>query len=99
MASKSANNHFPWSHVIGFMLSIVLTLIALWVGLYTNLPFNTVVITVFILAFIQAAIQLYMFMHMTESKNGIWQSGNMLFAAFIAIVIVAGTVWVMGSMH
>ncbi len=99
MASNSAENHFPWSHVFGFALSIILTLVALWVGLGTNLSYNVIAIVIFILAFIQAGIQLFMFMHMTEGKNAIWQSANMLFAAFTAIIIVAGTVWVMTEMH
>ncbi|WP_191567640.1 cytochrome aa3 quinol oxidase subunit IV [Metabacillus idriensis] len=99
MASNSANNHFPWSHVVGFALSIILTLVALWVGLYTDLSYTVIVTVIFILAFIQAAIQLFMFMHMTEGKAWLWQSSNMLFAAFTAIVIVAGTVWVMTEMH
>jgi cytochrome aa3-600 menaquinol oxidase subunit IV len=53
---------------------------------------------VFVLAFLQAAIQLFMFMHVTEGE-GRWQVGKMLSAGFIAIVIVAGSVWVMNSMH
>lgn len=99
MASNSAKNHFPWPHVFGFALSIILTLLALWVGLGTNLSYTVIAIVIFILAFIQAGIQLFMFMHMTEGKNAIWQSANMMFAAFTAIVIVAGTVWVMTEMH
>jgi cytochrome aa3-600 menaquinol oxidase subunit IV len=99
MASKTANhNGFPWTQVIGFLLSIALTFLAVWWGLYTNLPYNTIVILVFTLAFIQAAIQLFMFMHVTEGE-GKWQVGKMFSAAFIAIVIVVGSIWVMNSMH
>lgn len=99
MSSNSAkHNHFPWSQVIGFLLSIGLTFLAVWLGLYTDLSLNTIVILVFGLAFIQAAIQLFMFMHVSEGE-GNWQIGKMLSAAFIAIVIVVGTVWVLNSMH
>jgi cytochrome aa3-600 menaquinol oxidase subunit IV len=99
MANKIVNhNHFPWLQVIGFLLSIALTFLAVWWGLYTNLPYNTVLILIFGLAFIQAAIQLFMFMHVTEGE-GKWQVGKMLSAAFFAIVIVAGSVWVLYSMH
>jgi cytochrome aa3-600 menaquinol oxidase subunit 4 len=99
MASKTSNhNHFPWSHVIGFLFSIALTFLAVWLGLYTDLPLNTVIIMVFVLAFLQAAIQLFMFMHVSEGEGG-WQIGKMISAAFIALVIVVGTVWVMTSMH
>lgn len=100
MANKSVDHkHFPWSHVIGFVMSIALTFLAVWLGLYTDLALNTVIILVFGLAFIQAGIQLFMFMHVTEGENGIWQVGKMLSAAFIALVIVIGTVWVMNGMH
>ena len=100
MAKKLENhNHFPWSHVIGFLLSIALTFLAVWLGLYTDLPLNIIIIIVFSLAFVQAAIQLFMFMHVAEGESGIWQIGKMISAAFIALVIVVGTVWVMTSMH
>ena len=100
MSNKTVNQkHFPWSHVIGFVMSIALTFLAVWLGLYTDLAVNTVVILVFGLAFVQAGIQLFMFMHVTEGENGIWQVGKMLSAAFIALVIVVGTVWVLNGMH
>lgn len=100
MTNKTINrNHFPWSLVIGFLLSIALTFLAVWIGIRTDLAYSTIVILVFALAFIQAAIQLFMFMHVSEGAHGIWQIGKMLSAAFIAIVIVAGSVWVLNSMH
>lgn len=100
MTKKVENhNHFPWSHVIGFLLSIALTFLAVWLGMYTDLPLNTIIIIVFSLAFVQAAIQLFMFMHVAEGDSSIWQIGKMISAAFIALVIVVGTVWVMTSMH
>jgi len=92
-------NRFPWSQVIGFLLSIALTFITVWIGIRTELPYRTIAILVFMLAFIQAAIQLFMFMHVSEGEDGKWQIGKMLSAAFIAIVVVAGSVWVMVSMH
>ncbi|KZZ85411.1 MULTISPECIES: cytochrome aa3 quinol oxidase subunit IV [Bacillaceae] len=95
--THSSHDKFPWSNVIGFALSIVLTLLALWVGLASGFSDTTILIIIFVFAFFQAALQLLMFMHMTESSSGWIQTLNTVFAAFIAIVIVAGTVWVMGS--
>ncbi|BCB05577.1 cytochrome aa3 quinol oxidase subunit IV [Bacillus sp. KH172YL63] len=96
----NTSNHsgLPWTQIIGFILSIALTFLAVWFGLYTNLSYQLIVAIVFVLAFIQAAIQLFMFMHVTEGE-GKWQVGKMLSAGFIAIVIVAGSVWVLSSMH
>lgn len=93
------HSHFPWSHVLGFLLSIALTFLAVWVGLYTNLSIQTIVAFVFLLAFIQAAIQLFMFMHISEGEHKLWQIGKMIASGLIAIIIVVGSVWVLTSMH
>jgi cytochrome aa3-600 menaquinol oxidase subunit IV len=107
MANKTAvNGHggFPWKHLVGFVLSIVLTLFALWVALGTDLSLTWILIIIFGFAFLQAALQLLMFMHVTENSTntkltGRVQVGNILFAAFVAIVIVIGSVWVMTAGH
>ncbi|MED1864073.1 cytochrome aa3 quinol oxidase subunit IV [Fictibacillus nanhaiensis] len=107
MASKTAANEhhgFPWKHLIGFVLSIVLTLFALWIALETDLSMTWILIIIFGFAFLQAALQLLMFMHVTENstKSNLTsrvQIGNILFAAFVAIVIVIGSVWVMTAGH
>lgn len=44
-------------------------------------------------------LQLLMFMHMTEGRDGKIQIGNILFARFIAIVVVIGSYWVMEIGH
>ncbi|WP_406686286.1 cytochrome aa3 quinol oxidase subunit IV [Rossellomorea vietnamensis] len=98
MSQHSNHSGLPWTQIIGFILSIALTFLAVWFGLYTNMAYELIVAIVFVLAFIQAAIQLFMFMHVTEGE-GKWQVGKMMSAAFIAIVIVAGSVWVLSSMH
>jgi cytochrome aa3-600 menaquinol oxidase subunit IV len=107
MANKTAANEhggFPWKHLIGFVLSIVLTLFALWIALGTDLSLTWILIIIFGFAFLQAALQLLMFMHVTENSTstkltGRVQVGNILFAAFVAIVIVLGSVWVMTAGH
>ncbi|MBN8193679.1 cytochrome aa3 quinol oxidase subunit IV [Bacillus sp. NTK074B] len=98
MSQHTNHSGLPWTQIIGFILSIALTFLAVWFGLYTNLAYELIVAIVFVLAFIQAAIQLFMFMHVNEGE-GRWQVGKMMSAAFIAIVIVAGSVWVLSNMH
>jgi cytochrome aa3-600 menaquinol oxidase subunit IV len=98
MSHNTNHSGLPWTQIIGFILSIALTFLAVWFGLYTNMAYELIVAIVFVLAFIQAAIQLFMFMHVTEGE-GRWQVGKMMSAAFIAIVIVAGSVWVLSNMH
>ncbi len=88
---------FPWSHVFGFVLSLVLTFAALYLALYTTLPFSTIITVIGIMAFLQAALQLVMFMHMSEGE-GITQTIAIIFSFFIAIVTVGGTIWIFFTM-
>ncbi|KGX83450.1 cytochrome aa3 quinol oxidase subunit IV [Pontibacillus marinus] len=95
----AGNNHnkFPWNHVLGFIFSIVLTLLAVWAALYSSLSITAIVWTIVTLALLQAAVQLFMFMHIGEGE-GKAQKGTIYFSAFIAVVIVAGSIWVMNAM-
>ncbi|KMM36486.1 cytochrome aa3 quinol oxidase subunit IV [Guptibacillus hwajinpoensis] len=96
----NSHSHFPWSHVVGFGLSIVLTLLALWIGFYSGFSLTTIMVIVVGLALVQATIQLLMFMHITESEDSTVQVGTILYAVFIAVAVVAGTIWVMSfGMH
>lgn len=90
---------FPISHVIGFFMSLVLTFGAAWIALQTSLSAKAVMWIIGSLAIVQAGIQLYMFMHMNEGDNKVANRINILYSAFIAFVIVAGSIWVMTSGH
>lgn len=92
-------NRFPISHVIGFFMSLVLTLGAAWVALMTSLPPKVIMWVIGSLAFVQAAIQLFMFMHLREGEDSKANVINILYAAFLAVVIVAGSIWVLTSGH
>ena len=96
------DNHskgFPISHVIGFFMSLILTLGAAWVALQTSLSLKAVMWVIGSLAVVQAGIQLYMFMHINEGEDKVTNNINILYSAFIAVVIVAGSIWVMYSGH
>jgi cytochrome aa3-600 menaquinol oxidase subunit 4 len=90
---------FPWKHVFGFLLSIILTLLAVWITFSTDLPTNTIITLIVVLAFCQAFIQLLLFMHMKEGESGSWQATMIYYGIYIAIVIVAGSIWVMSLGH
>ncbi|MBO9131173.1 cytochrome aa3 quinol oxidase subunit IV [Bacillus sp. 165] len=98
--SSQTNHHkgFPWGHVVGFAMSLILTFAALFLVLYTSLPALTIVAIITGLAVLQAGLQLFMFMHMTESENAKIQTGTMAYSFFIAVTIVAGTVWIVFAM-
>lgn len=90
---------FPISHVIGFLCSIALTFFAVWIALKTELSFHTILFIIGGLAVIQAGLQLYMFMHMNEGEDSKTQTINIIYAIFTAVVIVAGSIWVLSSGH
>jgi cytochrome aa3-600 menaquinol oxidase subunit IV len=91
---------FPISHVVGFVLSLVLTFAAAGIALKTNLSFKVIMMIIGTLAVLQAALQLTMFMHMNEGEDGKTQTINVIYGILTAIVIVAGSVWVMSfGMH
>jgi cytochrome aa3-600 menaquinol oxidase subunit IV len=93
------NTKFPISHVIGFVSSLALTFFAVWVALKTDLEFHIILLIIGGLAIIQAALQLFMFMHMNEGEDGRVQTINIIYAIFSAVVIVAGSIWVLSSGH
>jgi cytochrome aa3-600 menaquinol oxidase subunit 4 len=102
MAGHNTQQHhhkgFPWSHVFGFILSLVLTFGALYVALYTSLPLSTILTVIIAMAIVQAILQLVMFMHMSEGE-GITQTIAISFSFFIAVVTVVGTVWIFFTMR
>lgn len=91
-----SNHHdgFPWSHVIGFVLSIVLTVIALWIALSLNLSATSTMVIIVVLAIFQVFVQLLMFMHLTEQEKA-FQIFSIAFGFFVAIAVVAGSIWIM----
>ncbi|KAB2496327.1 cytochrome aa3 quinol oxidase subunit IV [Priestia endophytica] len=93
------HDRFPWKLVIGFVLSIVLTLLTLWVAFRSGFQDKMVLSLMLLLAFLQAGMQLVLFMHVREGEGTV-QVSNMVHAFFTAIIIVAGSVWVMSfGMH
>ena len=86
-------------HTVGFIASIVLTLLAVYVTLYTSMTFHAKVTIIFGFAFIQAFLQLFMFMHLTEGKDGRVQTAKVIFALIITLAFVVGSYWVMQGGH
>ncbi|WP_147532765.1 cytochrome aa3 quinol oxidase subunit IV [Bacillus marasmi] len=90
---------FPINHVIGFLTSLILTFAAVFLAFKTSLPVKAIIGVIGTLAVIQAGLQLYMFMHMNEGEDGKANVINIAYAFFIAIVTVAGSIWVMSFGH
>lgn len=92
---EKRSHPFPTKYVLGFLVSLVLTFAAAIVALKTSLSFDAIMWIIGTMAIVQAALQLFMFMHLREGEDGGSQVVNTMFLIFCAVVIVAGTIWVM----
>ncbi|MFB1051130.1 cytochrome aa3 quinol oxidase subunit IV [Paraliobacillus sp. JSM ZJ581] len=90
---------FPIKHVVGFLLSIALTVFALFIAFRTDFTMNVKLWIIGAFAIFQALVQLIMFMHMTEGKAKVANIINISYSIFLAVVIVAGSIWVLTTGH
>jgi cytochrome aa3 quinol oxidase subunit IV len=92
---EKTQHHSPTHHIIGFIWSLVLTFAALWVTLKAPLAVSVKLTIIVILAILQFIVQLVYFMHINEGDTKIYQIINLLYGAFVAVVTVAGSIWIM----
>ncbi|KMY45711.1 cytochrome aa3 quinol oxidase subunit IV [Bacillus sp. FJAT-27916] len=85
---------FPKEHVLGFLSSIALTIAALMV-LYLDVSFGVKMTILLVTAGLQASLQLFLFMHIGESKEKGTLYTNILYALFVAIVTIFGSLFVL----
>jgi cytochrome aa3 quinol oxidase subunit IV len=88
-------HHSAKPHIIGYIYSLVLTVLAFVVMLYTSLPMSWKITILLVLAVLQLLVQLVYFMHITESEDGAYQVINVAFGIFVAVTVVAGSIWIM----
>lgn len=93
--NQSGHEGFPWKHVIGLILSLALTLLALWIVVSLSFSTTFTIVAILFLAICQVFIQLLMFMHLTESSGALYQITGIVFGFFVAITVVAGSLWIM----
>jgi len=95
---KSPNHQhagFPWTHVIGYVLSIVLTVIGFWVVLAHNMGAGATITTIMVLAVLQIFVQLWFFMHIRESHGPAYHVATLSVGFLFVFVIIAGSIWIM----
>jgi len=84
------------NYIKGFVISIALTLCAF--ALVTNVggvSAETLLLLLVALAVAQLFVQLYYFLHLGAEEKPRWHLITFAFAAFIVLVIVGGTIWIM----
>lgn len=84
---------FPKTHVIGFLSSIVLTLAAFSV-VVLKLSYSAEMAILIVTAIIQASLQLFLFMHIGESEDKKDLYLNIIYAIFVGLVTILGTLFV-----
>mgnify|MGYP001157837047 CR=1 FL=1 len=90
---------FPISHIVSYLLSVGLTILAVYFALGTNLERGTIMTIIGSFAVIQAGMQLFMFMNMTEGRDGWMKVTHTIYAIAMAVIFVIGTYYVMTAGH
>lgn len=85
---------FPAQHVMGFLFSLLLSLIAL-VAVLFDLSFAAGMTILVVTALVQAGLQLFLFMHVKENAESKTLYLNILYALFVGLVTIFGTLFAM----
>ncbi len=91
-------------YILGFGLSIALTLIAFGLTHYHLTtehifpPHNGMIAMLIALAVLQLFVQLVCFLHLGQEPKPRWNALVLVFASFIVIIVVGGTIWIMNHL-
>jgi cytochrome aa3 quinol oxidase subunit IV len=93
--TNNAKKAFPWSHVIGYIGSIVLTVLALWFTVKAPISQGSLITILLALAVLQILIQFIFFMHITEKRGPAYHSIAIALGFLFTFAVIAGSIWVM----
>lgn len=83
------------SYILGFVLSIVLTIIPLVAVLNNMFNKQATIIVILVTAVLQLFVQLLFFMHLREEEKPRYNLISLIFAGFLLLTIVIGSIWIM----
>ena len=86
---------FPWSHVIGYIGSILLTVVAIWFAVSSPLSMVGTLTILLVFAALQILIQLIFFMHINERRGPAYHTMAISLGFLFTFAVIAGSVWVM----
>lgn len=86
-------------YIVGFALSTVCTFIAFGVVSFQLLPVSLSMTVLVLLAIAQLLVQLFFFLHIGEKSESRWNLIALLFAVMVAVIIIGGTLWIMGNVE
>ncbi len=101
MSHESHTSEHPLSfgkYFLGFTFAIVLTLISFGLVAF-GVSKNVAVMGLIAAAIVQMLVHLHYFLHLDRSKEMRWNFIAIVFTAIILFIFVAGTVWVMITLH
>ena len=84
-------------YIIGFGLSAIFTLTAFWL-VTQPVPREWLIGTLIVLAIAQFVVQVVCFLHLGQDKSH-WSVIVLAFAIFIVVVLVGGSLWIMGNLE
>lgn len=90
----------PVDYIVGFILAVTLTVIAFLVVAFGDSPRpGPSILLVAILAAIQIGVHMRYFLHYSTKRVPFEATVAMALAGFMAIAMLAGSLWVMGDLH
>ena len=94
-ARRRERYEFPWSHVTGYILSVLLTASALWLVVARAGAPVWILSVILLLASLQIFVQLFFFMHVAESRGPGYHVWALTLAAVFTLTVVLGSIWIM----
>ncbi|MFQ6334682.1 cytochrome o ubiquinol oxidase subunit IV [Methylophilus sp. 3sh_L] len=86
-------------YVTGFVLALVLTAVPFALVMNGLLPQSGLLVGVTLAAIVQMVVHLHFFLHLDRSASERWNVMSLLFTVLIMAIFVAGSVWIMYSLH
>ncbi len=87
------------SYIIGLVLAAALTVLAFVLATVRLMPAIATVPCICGAAVLQILVHLRFFLHLDASRPERWNVLSLVFAVFIIVMFVAGTIWVMNDLN
>jgi cytochrome o ubiquinol oxidase subunit IV len=87
------------SYAIGYILAVVLTAVAFGLVMTETVSHATAFYAISGVAVVQILVHLHYFLHLDTSSSKRWNVLALLFTILIMAIFVAGSIWIMASLH
>jgi cytochrome o ubiquinol oxidase subunit IV len=87
------------SYIIGFALSMVLTVIPFAMVMFGLGSRTFILAGIALAAIVQIVVHLHYFLHLDRSSEQSWNLQAILFTFLIIVILIAGSLWIMFTLH